>query len=303
MSLVHLPDLLANALSAGYALGYFESWDLPSLKAVVNAAEELSSPVVIGVNGGILTDSKRVLKPENLEYYGAIGRIAAKQAGVPMALLLNEIGSIELVQAAIDFGFNALMFEAESDNFEQDIARTKKVVEMAHAAGLSVESAVGHLPTADQQGFQRDSDSGTLTSPEQARHFTDQTGVDILGVSIGNVEVLTDGKATMDFELLERIHKATDVPLTLHGGSGIADEHVGQLVARGLSKMNLGAALNQAFLAAMDKAMKSTSEHASPKYRIGSGLKVDVLAAGEIAMTELVKHKMGVYGSIGKANI
>ncbi len=301
MALFSMKEMLQRAKDEKYAIGYFESWNLESVKAVINAAEEMNSPVIIGFNGGILTNPKRIIRPENLEYYASIGKIAAKNTQVPVALILNEVTDLELVESGIELGFNAVMFECESDDLDKDISLTRKIVEIAHGAGVTVESNVGRLPTADKAGLRRERASRFMTTPEDAKKFVEETGIDALGVSIGNVEVLMEGKATMRFDLLEKIHEAVDIPITLHGGSGIADEDVKRLVELGLCKMNIGAALNKAFLDGMEKVKKSNTQYVSPKYRIGSGLKQDIVAGGEIAMRELVKYKMKIYGSAGKA--
>jgi ketose-bisphosphate aldolase len=303
MGLVEMTDLMRKAREGKYAVGYFESWDLQSLKAVISAAEEESSPVIIGFNGGILNNTDRVLMPDNLEYYAAIGKIAAKNTPVPVSFILNEVPVLELALQGVDLGFNAVMFEPESEDMDKNIAMFSRLVTKAHTAGVSVEANFGQLPTADQYDLRQRTDSHSLTDPENAKRFVEATGIDLLGVSIGNVEVLMDGKASLDFDLFERIHGAIDIPLTLHGGSGIDDGDINELIKRGLCKMNLGTALNQAFLDGMDSVQKSGSQNISPKYRIGSGLKEDILAGGEISMKELVRYKMKVYGSSAKAGI
>ncbi len=303
MGLVAMTDLMLEAREGKYAVGYFESWDLQSLKAVVSAAEEESSPVIIGFNGGVLKNADRVLKPDNLLYYAAIGRIAAEITPVPVSFILNEVPVLAHALQGIDLGFNAVMFEPESEDIDKNIAMFGRLVAKAHLKGVSVEANFGQLPTADQYDLRQRTGSHSLTDPESAKRFVEATGIDLLGVSIGNVEVLMDGKVSLDFELFERIHRVVDIPLTLHGGSGIADEDINELIKRGLCKMNLGTALNQAFLDGMDSVQKSGSQNISPKYRIGSGLKEDILAGGEISMKELVRYKMKVYGSSGKAGI
>lgn len=150
MGFVSMTDLLEDAKKRKYAVGYFESWNLESLEAVIDAAEEIDSPVIIGFNGGILTSPERILKPENLEYFAAVGRIATRKASVPVALILNEISNFQTAVSGIKFGFNAVMFENDSEDFEESVSLTKKVVEVAHAAGVSVESRVGQLPKADK---------------------------------------------------------------------------------------------------------------------------------------------------------
>jgi ketose-bisphosphate aldolase len=299
MAIFSMTEMMKGAQEGGYAVGYFESWNLESTKAVVGAAEEMHSPVIIGFNGGILTDKKRILKPENLEIYGCFGRKLAEDASVPVALLLNEIESLSLAVLGMKYGFNALMFESEGEDLEGDILQVRSIVEIAHEGGVAVESNVGVLPSAER--VRHGKQKHLLTSVRDARRFVEGTGVDALGVSIGNIEVLMEGKAQLDFSLLEEIHAAVEVPLTLHGGSGIADKDVPALIARGVCKMNLGAALNAAFMDGMKKAMDRNRNQVSPKYAIGSGLDVDVTAHAENAMKELVKHKITVYGSAMKA--
>ncbi|MEW5815586.1 MAG: class II fructose-bisphosphate aldolase [Spirochaetota bacterium] len=302
MALFSMQAMLRKAKNEKYALGYFESWNLESTRAVINAAEEMRSPVIIGFNGGILTDKKRILKSEDFEILGGIGRTLAQKAKVPVAFILNEIQSLKLAVEAIKYGFNALMFESETDNLDEHIKKIMQIVEIAHAVEVAVESNIGILPSADNRGnYQMDNGNQFLTRVEDAQRFVEQTGVDALGVSIGNVEVLMNGKAQLDFNLLEKINTAASIPITLHGGSGIADEDIKRLIERGVCKMNLGAALNQAFLNGMGAAMQKTLGRVSPKYVIGSGLDIDILAHGENSMKELVKDKIRVYGSAGKA--
>ena len=302
MSLVSMVELLEQAKNEKFAVGYFEAWNLESLSAVVSAAEEVRSPVIIGFNAGILTSPKRVLEPENLECFGAMGRIAARNTHIPVALLLNEIPTFETAMAGITFGFNALMFEGEAEGLQEDVILTRKVVEAAHAVGVSVEAKVGRLPMAEKGAFPAEEVDAFLTDPEQAKRFVEETGVDALGVSVGNVEVLMKGKAEMRLDLLERIGDVVAVPLVLHGGSGIPDDAIGSLIERGVCKMNLGNSLNQAFLNGMQLALVEHGEKVSPKYLLGSGLREDILAGGRLAMKALVERKMAVYGSAGKAS-
>lgn len=302
MGLVSMRELLEDAKNRKYAVGYFESWNLESLGAVIDAAEEMHSPVIIGFNGGILTNPERILKPEDLEYFAAIGKIAAQKASVPVALILNEISSFRTVINGIKFGFNAVMFENSSTDFEESISLTKKIVEVAHAARVSVESNVGQLPIAEKGTGSRKETRGLLTNPQEAERFVRETEVDALGISIGNVEVLTEGNAIMDFELLEKIDKVVDAPLVLHGGSSIADNDIRRVIELGVCKINFGAKLNQSFFEGMKEVLDSTKEYVSPKYLLGSGLKTDIFAGGKLAMKELVKRKMKVYGSVEMVN-
>lgn len=301
MPLTPLNTMLAAALKGRYAVGYFESWNLESTKAVMAAAEEMRSPVIIGFNAGILADRRRVLPPENLEYLAAIGKIGARNATVPVALILNEIPAFGIAIQGIRLGFNTLMYEDATKDIEESIRRTRQVVEAAHAVGVAVESKVGHMPVARNGSHPSPRGTCAMTDPQEASRFVRETGVDALGVSVGNIEVLMKGKARMNLDQLSRIRDAVRIPLVLHGGSGIPDEQVGALVARGVCKMNLGAALNVAFLNGMKRLLRRSGEYVSPKEILGSGLKVDLLAGGRLAMKELVRKKMVVYGSANKA--
>lgn len=303
MALCSLADLLRDARAGSYAVGYFESWNLESTRAVVDAAEESGSPVVIGFNGGILSDRKRVLGSADPAIYVELWRRFAQRASVPISLLVNEIPSVQMALAAIELGASSLMMESESDDLDSAISLVRTVVKAGHAAGAAVEANVGHLPSAQDGDYQRTGFSGSLTRVDEAVRFVEETGVDALGVSVGNVEVLKEATARLDLTLLGKIHEAVSVPLVLHGGSGIPDGMVPELVARGVSKVNLGAALNTAFLAGMMSALDEDPVSLSPKYTIGSGWDIDCLAKGELAMRELVKRKMSIYGSAGRVRV
>jgi len=296
-----MTSLLRDARERKYAVGYFESWNYESTMAVVAAAEDARSPVIIGFNAGILTDSQRILPPENLTHYAAMGNLAARGASVPVALILNEIPAMAMAMEGVRLGFDALLFEDETKPLSENVTLVRGLVEAAHAADVAVEGNVGRLPVAVEGGSSPNQSDETLTRPEDAERFVAETGIDALGVAVGNVEVLTHGKATMRLDLLERIAAAVGVPLVLHGGSGIPDEIVGDLIARGVAKINLGAVLNESFFRGMNEVLETREDYVSPKYRLGSGLKSDILAGGFLAMKETVKKKMAVYGSVGKA--
>jgi fructose-bisphosphate aldolase class II len=227
-------------------------------------------------------------------------RAEAERASVPVSVLLNEIPTLQMALEAIELGANSLMIESESDDLAGAINLVRAVVKAGHAAGVAVEANVGNLPSAESGEFQRTGFGGSLTRVDDARRFVEETGVDALGVSIGNVEVLREGTASLDLALLEKIHEAISIPLVLHGGSGIPDDAVPALIARGVNKINLGAALNEAFLSGMRSSIEKSSARSSPKYTVGSGWDIDCLASGELEMKELVKRKMSVYGSAGR---
>ena len=178
MPLVSMSRLLADAASGGYAVCYCEAWNLESLRAVVQAAEVTHSPIIAGFNGGFLMHPGRAM-PEKLAYYAGVG-MALHKATVPVAFLLNETDSIGQIEEGIGLGFNAVMVENEHMPFDEYRRLVKRVVGIAHSQNVSVEAQLGRLPDA----------SGHLTAeptdPEAARTFVMETGIDALGVAVGN---------------------------------------------------------------------------------------------------------------------
>src|ERR1035437_5573230 len=178
MPLVSMSRLLADAKRGGYAVCYCESWSLESFQAVVEAAEEENSPIIAGFNGGCLMHSGRK-RAENLTYYAGLGLSLAK-ARVPAALLFNESFSLAQIEEAIDLGFNAVMVENEGFELNDYRRLVRQVVAKAHRSGVSVEAQVGHLADASSNGHAQS------TTPNAAAAFVEETGIDALGVAVGN---------------------------------------------------------------------------------------------------------------------
>jgi len=288
-------ELLAGAQAGGYAVCYCESWNLESLQAVIEAAEELRSPVVAGFNGGFLMCSQRP-RPERLVFYGCLAA-AVRASSVPIAYLLNESDDLAQIQEGIRAGFNSVMVENDRLGPKEYQQRVKEVVEMAHANHVSVEAQVGHLPN----GWDISNGCGEVTDSGRARAFVQDTGIDALGVSIGNVHVLTRGKAKINLESLKKIHDAVDIPLVVHGGTGFPAEYAGEAIALGVAKFNFGTNLKQAYLAAVRKALGAYAEPMNPHHFLGMGGESDIMDAGRHAVKEKVKELILAYGYAGRS--
>ncbi len=295
MPLVPMPQLLAEAQAGAYAVCYCEAWNLESLQAVVEAAEEVESPVITGYNGGFLCHPERS-KPENLSYYAGMVR-AFRHASVPVTYLLNETDDFSQIEQGIRMGFNAVMVENERLGPEAYRELVRKTVRLAHAAGASVEASLGHLPDASGGTYS----GGEVTDPTTARSFVLDTGIDALGVSVGNVHILTSGKASIDLDALARVWDAVQVPLVLHGGTGIPPEQLPACVRLGVAKINYGTTLKQVYLAAVQKALAPYHEPLSPHPFVGLGGAQDVLVAGREAVRLKARELMMHCGSAGKA--
>ncbi len=297
MPLVPMSRLLADARRGRYAVCYAESWNLESLQAVVQAAEELHSPIIAGFNGGFLMHSGRT-KPENLAYYAGMG-LALKKTPVPAAFLLNETDDLGQIEQGMEMGFNAVMVENERLSLDEYRELVKRVVQKARARNVSVEAQVGHLPF----GGEGPRSSGELTDPSVARQFVKETGVDALGVSVGNVHVLTRDTASIDLEALRRIAAHIEIPLVLHGGSGFPPKMAGEVVALGVGKFNFGTVLKQAYLGALRASLEEYREPQNPHIFLGMGGEKDVLVAGREAVKLKVKQLIRMCGSERKARV
>jgi len=299
MSLVSLREILQKAEEENYAVGYFEPWNLESLQAVWEAAEEARSPVILGFSGEQLPDPKRAV-PEKLEPYAAMGLAFCKLASVPTAFIFNESPYLDWIQKAIDLGFNVVMFTDKGCSYEEQKRRTSEVVAAAHKKHVAVE---GELGTLHAETWEKISSltSSVLTDPIQAEEFVQETGVDALAVAIGNIHVTGSRKVNLDLDRLDTIKERVSVPLVLHAGSGITDEAVKKAIRHGIRKIGIGTSLRKTFFDALKKKIRVTDPSTHPYNVIGSGLDKDVLLAGKIAVKNLVKQKMFIFGSAGRA--
>ncbi len=293
MPLVPMSQLLADAARGGYAICYCEAWSLESFQAVVEAAEELRSPVIAGFNGGFLMRSSGA-RPSNLAYYAGLG-LALRCAAVPTAFILNETDNLEQIRRGIELGFNAVMVENERLGIDDYRQCVRQVVELAHPHGVSVEAQIGRLPDGSGHITQE------ITEPAAARAFVESTGIDALAVAVGNVHILTAGKAHLDLAMLKRIRQAVKIPLVLHGGTGIPLNLARDCVRLGVAKVNFGTGLKQAYLEAIRQKLSAYQAPISPHPFLGMGGAQDILAAGGEAVKAEVKMLLRAYGSAGKA--
>lgn len=286
MPLVAISELMRHAREEGYALGYFESWNIESLQGVIDAAEATNSPVIIGFNGEFLTRAGR-LAQERIEWYGALGRAAAESASVACGFIFNECPLDAPVRRAIKAGFNLVMpIPAPGETPADYVQRVRSIVQEAHAAGVAVEAELGELPV----GTSGKGEGGASTDPAAAADFVAQTGVDLLAVSVGNIHVLLGGEQALDLAHLEAIRQAVDVPLVLHGGTGISSESLKEAIRLGVTKVNYGTYLKQRYLAAVRTSLDNPDPN--PHHLLGYGGADDVMVAGRRAVREAVLERI-----------
>lgn len=274
--LIPFNDLLADASANGYAVAYLEAWDLYSLEAMLEAAEAEDAPVILGF-GGIMMEPGW-LDGGGLERLAAAGMETVQQARVPVAYILNEVNTFAQAVRGIRAGFNVVMMNSGDLPYAENLELTRQLVAVAHAVGVGVEVELGHLPDASGEMGEGE---GTLTDPQEAARFIEETGADALAVSVGNVHLLTDGKATIDWQLLADLNEAVRVPLVLHGGTGFPDDGAARAISLGVAKINIGTVLKQAFLDGLSEAMASLPTGVSAQQTVGSRKPVDVLQQGK----------------------
>jgi ketose-bisphosphate aldolase len=293
MPLVPLHPLLAAAQRDSYAVCYCESWNLESLQAVIKAAEEMRSPAIAGFNGGFLSHRARS-EPEEISFYAGF-RIALERARIPVAFLLNEFTEMAQMREAIALGFNSVMPDNEGLDDEAYCRLVREVVALARPAGVFVEAQLGHLATGHGNG------QALRTEPGRAAEFVNATGIDALAVSVGNVHILTEGKCGLDVDAIGEIRSRVTVPLVLHGGTGVDAGDLRRAIHAGVSKVNFGTVLKQAYLEAVRTALGRYGYPMSPHEFLGIGGVDDIMMAGRTAVKQKACELIERCGSAGRA--
>lgn len=283
MSLVTSKELMLNAQKNHYAIGAFNVENMEMVQAVVAAAEELSSPVILQTTPG-------TLKYASPEMFYANVAAAAQAAKVPIVMHLDHGNSYELAMRAFHAGYTSIMIDGSQKSFEENISLTKSVVDACHAGGIPVEAELGKVG-----GKEDDLDGGEgngYTVPEEAAEFVEKTGVDFLAVAIGTAHGVYKGVPKLDLERISRIRELVSVPLVLHGTSGVPDETVRECIARGMCKVNYATDLRIAFTNGVREYLQNYPDVYDPK-KYG--------AAGREKVKQYVMQKILVCGSDGKA--
>jgi len=289
-------ELIQCARAGGYAVGYFESWNLESLQGVIDAAEETGSPVLVGFNGGFLSRPGRRAR-ERLRWYVALGRAAAESTCVPCGLIFNECTDDDWVREAIDAGFSQVMPDIAGRDLLAFQRRVAELTRYAHARGVAVEAEFGHLAVGSS-GVLEDGEE-VLTDPGEAARFVEATGIDILAVNVGNVHILLDGRRPLDLDRLAAVCARVDVPIDLHGGTGISAESLRKAIRLGVAKVCYGTYVKVRYLEALRRGL--ATDEPNPHKRLGYGGAEDLLVAGRLAVKEAVLERIGDLGCCGKA--
>jgi ketose-bisphosphate aldolase len=299
MAIQPLKEMLSQAARRGYAVGYFECWDLESLLAVSDAAQEMNSPVLVGFSGIYLPHPERIGRGA-LEIYAAMGLAVCRTMKTPANLVFNESPDEGWVMQAIHCGFGQVMYTDDRLEPAALVEKVREISEFAHQHGVAVEGELAAVPGL-AGGLEEVPRDLRLTDPQEARHFVEITGIDALAVNIGQAHLHGRQTVSLDFGRLAEIKKAVAVPLVLHGASSIGLADLRCAVEMGIAKVNVGSRLKQAYIEAMRVKLLAVEANHNPYEVIGSGLEQDVLLAGRLAMKQIVAEYMDVFGSAGKA--
>ena len=292
--------LMEDAERRGYAVGYFESWNMESLLAVADAAEAVRSPVILGFSGIALPHPARAVK-EHLADYFALGAAVCDRLPVPACLLFNESARFDWVEEAVRLGFGLVMFTDEELPYVDQVAQAGRAARIAHAAGAAAEGEMDSLPGVAGT-LNAPPPAPPLTDPEAARQFVRATEVDSLAVSVGQVHLHGRSPVRLDLERVAALKAAVPVPLALHGATSVTRADLGGVIQRGIRKINVGSILKQTFFETMRAAGNRAGDGYNPYEVIGSGGARDVMAAGRAAMQRVVQEYMELFGSARKAD-
>ena len=251
MALVKMKDLLKRAEEKNIGCGAFSVGNMEMVRGAIRAAEELDTPIILQI-------AEVRLKNSPLHLMGPMMVQAAKEAKVDVAVHLDHGLTFETVDKALELGFTSVMLDASTLPFEENIARVKAVVEKARKYGATVEAELGLVGGSEDGSC----DHGIrCTDPDDAVVYARETGIDALAVAIGNAHGNYPVAPTLAFDVLEKIHEKVDIPLVLHGGSGITDKDFQRAISLGIRKVNIATASFNSLTAHVEKYMESTDKH------------------------------------------
>ena len=281
MAMVTLREVLHDAMLGNYAVGSFNAADHSMAEAILEVSEELDLPVILSV-------AEVHFRYLNLERFVPYLRQRIEVMKTPVVLHLDHGLSLETIQRGLDLGFSSVMIDASGLPYDQNVAVTSQVVELAKKYGASVEAELGQVG-----GGEGDLVAGTAadpnvyTDPEEAATFVQATGIDALAVAIGTVHGPYKGEPHLELNLLKKIRSKVDVPLVLHGGSGLSREHLRSAITHGINKINY---FTEGSLAAVEEIRRMLAEGLPIGYP-------DLIVTAKRCVREIVAEQIGIFGT------
>lgn len=283
MALVTAKQILLDAQAGGYAVGAFNVENMEMVMAVLAAAEEKKSPV-------IMQTTPSTVKYAGLDYFLANVKTAAERASVPVVMHLDHGDSFDLAMKAYRAGYTSIMIDGSKLSFEENIALTRLVTDACHPGDVTVEGELGKV--GGKEDDLENDDDNPYTDPNEAKEFVERTNVDMLAIGVGTSHGVYKGTPKVNVERVSEIRELVDIPLVLHGTSGVPDEQVSDCVSRGICKVNYATDLRIAFTKGVKEYMTDNPDGFDPK-------KYDTVGMDEVK--KYVMQKMEILGSVGKA--
>ncbi len=282
MPLVSILPELYKAAKGGYAVPLFNVFDPIAVDGVVAAVEETRAPCILGVYSGCFRDA-------NIAAFAAYIRERVRNLKAPVALMLDHGESLDQARQALELGFTDVMFDGSRLPLEENIAITLQVARLAHEAGAGAEAELGHVgqgSTYSEFGAKRLG----FTDPQAVEVFVRQTGVDFLAIAFGNAHGDYAGEPCLDLDLVRAIRRKVDIPLVMHGGSGLTDDQYRQVISCGIAKINYFTGINNAATARM---VQAAADEKPSMFKFTAALRQ--------AYAERAAHYLQVFGAAGKA--
>ncbi|HBQ27270.1 MAG TPA: fructose-1,6-bisphosphate aldolase, class II [Syntrophomonas sp.] len=284
MALVTVDELLFRAEEEGYAVGAFNANNMEIVQAILEAAKQENAPVIMQASQGAINYA-------GLDFITGMVRLAATSSKVPVALHLDHGTDFDQVVRCIRSGFTSVMYDGSKLSLEENIAITRKVLDMTRPIGVSVEAELGKIGGTEDDVHVSEKDA-MYTDPEEARYFVEQTGVHSLAIAIGTAHGQYKGEPKLDFDRLAKIKSLVKIPIVLHGSSGVPDESIRRAIELGVRKINIDTNIREAFVGEMRRVMMDKPDEIDPR---------KILGPAREAATAIISEKIRLFGSSGKA--
>jgi len=283
MPLVTSKEILLTALENHFAVGAFNANNMEQIQAIVEAAQEERAPVILQVSQG-------AIRYAGLEFAAGLVKTAASLVDIPVVLHLDHGYDFDQNVRCLRAGFTSLMYDGSKKPYEENVATTKRIVEIAHIAGIPVEAELGQVAkSTDDLSYEEI--CALMTDPHQAKEFVETTGIDSLAVACGSVHAMKTQAAELDIERLKAIHEQIpNTPLVLHGSSGVKPESLVEGIQHGICKINVATYLNQAFTRGMKEGLVKYAGSVDPR---------KPLALSREYVKEAVREKIQLFKSAG----
>jgi len=283
--IVTTKELFEKARAGGYAIGAFNVSTLEAIKGILDAAAELKAPVIIET-------SEKEMRYLNPHLVVDVVRELAEDLDIPVAIHLDHGQGMDGVREAIAAGYTSVHIDASALPYEENLSLTKEATDFAHSRDITVEGELGHVGGASEIHDEKAKmEKSTFTDPEQAAVFVNETGIDVLASSIGNIHGIYENEPELDFVRLEKLGKI-GIPLSLHGGSGIPEVQIKKAISLGITKINVNTELRQAYTNTLHAELDAHPEEIVPYKYLPEEIE---------AVKKVVLEKINMFGSADKA--